>query len=206
MAESKEKSSSSSPFNITSVIAVVTVLTGILLVSKKLSSDRPFSSSEQPANPREDQTVEARLWEDPFKWKPSEAQATNEEAFTFLHSQIVARTEPGEPPPTLLAVMIQGGTYSEDRESRIRSRFAVVSALGESGYAPETAEHIGALYVPWPGTSDLRQGWLTNESSNCIELTTVTNKNQRPNAALFCSDRLPLSFEWYRWRDFQPGA
>jgi hypothetical protein len=144
MSESGE-SKSSNPFNVTSIIAMLTLLGGVLLVSKKLASDRPFSSSEMPINPHEDQMIEARLWEDPTKWKREEAQATNQPAFTLLGEQIGDRTKLSESPPGLLAVMIQGGTYTEDHEARIRSRFAVVSALAESGYRPENAEHLGAV-------------------------------------------------------------
>lgn len=44
-----------------------------------------------------------------------------------------------------LAVMVPGGPYAEDAERRLRSRYAVVSGLANSGYVPEDAEHIGYL-------------------------------------------------------------
>jgi len=42
----------------------------------------------------------------------------------------------------VLAVMVPGGPYAEDKEWRLRSRYAVVSALAEMDYAPRDAEHI----------------------------------------------------------------
>ena len=53
--------------------------------------------------------------------------------------------------------MIPGGPYSEDQESRIRSRFAIVSALGEQGYVPEDPEHIGSVMLQWPTTQGIKQ-------------------------------------------------
>lgn len=42
----------------------------------------------------------------------------------------------------VLAVMVPGGPYAEEKEWRLRSRYAVVSALTEMDYAPRDAEHI----------------------------------------------------------------
>lgn len=55
----------------------------------------------------------------------------------------------------LLPVMIPGGPYSEDHESRVRSRFAIVSALGQSDFVPEDAEHLGTLRIPWPSAGQI---------------------------------------------------
>ena len=104
-----------------------------------------------------DQQVQARLWEDPLDLKGQKAQAEGETAFKLLRGQIAARA-PSDQSPTLLLVMSHGGPYGEDQESRIRSRFAVISALGESGYAPEDATHIGAVEIAWPTTDDFRNG------------------------------------------------
>src|SRR4051794_3061640 len=162
MAERGESSGRGSQFNIATIIALLTAAAGILVVSKKLTSDRPLSSSERPVNPKEDQTVEARLWEDPFKWKPEEAQATNYKAFALLQTQIVVHAQSS--PPYILAVMVGGGTYSEDIEGRIRSRFAIVSALEEAHYKPESAEHLGAVLLPSPSARPLLS-WLKDTNS-----------------------------------------
>ncbi len=49
----------------------------------------------------------------------------------------------------VLAVMVSGGPYAENREHRIRSRYAVVSGLSNAGYIPKDAEHIG--YIDFSG-------------------------------------------------------
>jgi len=189
-----EKSGSGVPFNATTVIALLTVVGGLFIASKKVSSDRPVSPAEGDSTSISDQQVQARLWEDPLDWKTNQPQAGGEAAFELLRRQIAERA-PDDPRPTLLPVMIHGGPYGEDQESRIRSRFAVISALGESGYAPEDATHIGAVEIPWPTTGDLRSGWLTNRDS-VLQLSDVA----------VASCKLPVAFEWYRSRVFIGGG
>jgi len=45
----------------------------------------------------------------------------------------------------ILAMMIPGGKYAEDQETRIRSRYALITALSNAGYVPVDAKHIGYL-------------------------------------------------------------
>lgn len=45
----------------------------------------------------------------------------------------------------VLAVMVPGGPYAEDKERRLRSRYAVISALAEHDYASTDPEHIDYL-------------------------------------------------------------
>lgn len=45
----------------------------------------------------------------------------------------------------ILAVMVPGGPYAENRETRIRSRYAVITGLSNAGYIPKDAEHIGYM-------------------------------------------------------------
>jgi hypothetical protein len=103
----------------------------------------------------------------------------------------------------LLGVMTQAGAYCEDVETRLRSRFATVSALGESGYVPENSEHMGAAILPWPSIADLRTGWKTNTHSQFWLIPAGTNEHHNSDGLLSCQDRLPLAFEWYRRRTFQ---
>ncbi len=46
----------------------------------------------------------------------------------------------------VLAVMVPGGPYAEDREWRLRSRYALIMALLAQGYSPEDADHIGFVH------------------------------------------------------------
>src|SRR5207247_3347105 len=50
----------------------------------------------------------------------------------------------------LLAVMLDAGPYSEQAESRLRARQAVLEGLSESGFAPIDGEHLGFVTANWP--------------------------------------------------------
>ncbi|MEM0914555.1 MAG: hypothetical protein AAGK09_08080 [Planctomycetota bacterium] len=52
---------------------------------------------------------------------------------------------PNDPADAVLVVTLAGGGYGDDIESRRRTRYAVLSALGALGFTPEDAEHIGVL-------------------------------------------------------------
>jgi hypothetical protein len=197
----ESKSGSGIPFSLTTVVAVLTCLGGLLLATRTVRSDRPGSPAEMLAPGIGNQNVAARLWEDPLDWKTSQPQAGVSNAFDFLRAQILAHSS-GTNRPGLLSVMIHGGPYSEDRESRLRSRFAIISALGESGYVPEDAEHVGAVEIPWPSVMDLNDGRLTNAEGIFYSRT---NENNPKNNFSF-SDNLQLSFEWYHSRNFNGGG
>src|SRR5262249_34388361 len=81
-------------------------------------------------------------------------------------------------------------------------RFAVCSALGEAGYAPSDAEHIGALMLPWKRSVDLLH-WFsqqkTNLTGNLEGLKALASCNNLSNS------NLQVSFEWYRKREYQLG-
>src|SRR5262249_34528433 len=62
----------------------------------------------------------------------------------------VINNPPSGPPVLLLAVMLDAGPYSEQAESRLRARHAVLEGLSESGFMPIDGEHIGFVTRTWP--------------------------------------------------------
>jgi hypothetical protein len=46
--------------------------------------------------------------------------------------------------------MVDSGPYSEQAESRLRTRVAVLEGLSESGFVPMDGEHIGFVTANWP--------------------------------------------------------
>src|SRR5947209_3421053 len=137
----EKEETSSSPFNINTLLLLLTVAGGILFASEKLSSDRPAGSAHENFEHLGDQRVASRLWEDPFSSLEKEkvdGREFNEMVSLDALTEIISNQCSNASSPLLvLPVMLPGGSYSEDRESRIRTRVAVVSALGASGYAPE---------------------------------------------------------------------
>ncbi len=166
MPEKNTGDGGGSPINVTSILALITLLGGTFLMSQKLSSDRPIASADKRPHAIGSQTLEARLWEDPFRSANHEKdEDLVAKRFTLLEADISAHAHESPNKPVLMPVMLPGGSYSEDHESRIRSRMAVVSALGSMGYAPEDAEHIGVAILPWPTTLELDK-WKANENAS----------------------------------------
>jgi hypothetical protein len=100
--------------------------------------------------------MNARLWQDPFgavarareeaqKRNPAQAAAADKRrtpasVLDALDSREQRKVE-------VLAVMLQGGPYSEDVESRRRVRYAVLAGLNASRLAPVDAEHLGYVFL-----------------------------------------------------------
>lgn len=55
-----------------------------------------------------------------------------------------------DPDLVIMPVMVPGGSYTEDTETRRRIRHGVVSGLGRKGFEPDRAEHIGYVNTYWP--------------------------------------------------------
>ncbi len=200
MAEGNSEGGSPFPLNLNTILAVVTLAGGLWLVSHQLASDRPVASPGSAQSFPGEQTLAARLWEDPFK-SPASDHSSGETATNWetLIAQIQERSE-GTNHVQLFPVMLSGGQYSEDQESRIRSRYAIVSALIQSGFAPDDAEHIGALQIPWPTQHEIRS--LKNQENCDAQLTNFWKDSQELNFP--ASSTMPLRYEWYHPRTFFP--
>jgi hypothetical protein len=229
MAEEKSGGGGSLLGNPSALLALVTIAGGLWLVSQKLTSDRPVTPAGDSKDFFGDQKLEARLWEDPFRPVPRESAQRSVEgtdALGVLGEQIRRRSEAGKPSASsnpsqvgvvkralILPVMISGGQYSEDQESRIRSRFAIVSALSRAGYAPEDAEHLGDLEIPWPTQQEVEQA-KQNTPEGSFEITRLWDRPKATGAkprylGLPISDlpaRRVARYEWYRPRVFSVGS
>src|SRR5215216_1806094 len=116
MAEGNSERSGGSALNLNSLLALLTLAGSVWLVSQKLSSDRPLAEGSATRDFLGEQTLEARLWEDPFK----EAGQNGNKQFDFeaLVQQVHERSK--EEKILLLPVTLSGGHYAEDKESRVR--------------------------------------------------------------------------------------
>ncbi len=79
----------------------------------------------------------------------------------------------------ILAVMVPGGPYAEEKERRLRSRYAVISGLAAAGYVPEDPEHIG----------------FVNFSHACIQ--NLTHKDAQKKTK-FCEFPTYMPYEWFK--------
>ncbi|MEK6708062.1 MAG: hypothetical protein AABY81_04545 [Pseudomonadota bacterium] len=76
---------------------------------------------------------------------------------------------------TVVAVSVFGGSFNEMAESRRRSRFAVISALGFHSYHPEDADALGYFHI------DLPESGSKSATANVVKLT--------------------VPYEWFKRRD-----
>jgi hypothetical protein len=149
------------------LLPLLAVLAGVIATYKPLVSQRPSAPSEKTAPVIAAQDVDARLWQDPLgvaqkqkaqldeqtekgvaKKGVAESHSINALA-SLIHRD--ANTFPGN--VLLLAVMLDSGPYSEQAESRLRARQAVLEGLSESGFVPVDGEHIGFVTQAWPPDS-----------------------------------------------------
>src|SRR5947207_13092033 len=153
------------------LVPLLAVLAGVVAQYKPLVSERPSVPSEKTAPVIAEQDVDARLWQDPIgvaqKQKAlkdeQKEKGTAKPGVTERH-QITALKEllrkdveifkndktVRDKRVLLLAVMLDAGPYSEQAESRLRARQAVLEGLSESGFVPRDGEHIGLVTWDWP--------------------------------------------------------
>lgn len=130
-----------------------------LFARPPLESSRPPRSSAAGAALLQPGTAEARLWEDPIR--ATRALYGHEDgAGHFVESSAVVRDrvarlcepapnpgKPAAPKLLVLPVLLPGGGYQSDHETRLRTRFAVLSALGVGGYKPVSSNRLHCLCV-----------------------------------------------------------
>ena len=85
--------------------------------------------------------------------RPIDEEAEKAVSITFFNL-LTAVTQAGAPSDfLLLPVFVDGSPYASGVESRLRDRYALVSALGAAGYQPESGESI--RYFVRPGNVHL---------------------------------------------------
>src|SRR6516164_11615490 len=154
------------------LLPVAAVVAGIVVQYKPLVSERPSVPIEKTAPIIAAQDVDARLRQDPIGVAQKQKTLLDEKTekgvakkgvaeshsiaalSALLHQD--ANTFPGN--VLVLAVILDAGPYSEQAESRLRARQAVLEGLSESGFAPVDGEHIGFVTANWP--PDVQPPWL----------------------------------------------
>src|SRR5437773_3118959 len=145
------------------LLAVIAALAGIVAQRPKpLVSERLPPPGEKLIEVSGEQETDARWWQDPLaiaqkqnalfetdlqsgRVPPSGARRHSIDALvellryraTTIHGRVL-----------LLCVMLDAGSFSEHAESRLRARQAVLEGLGESGFVPIDADHIGFVTMP----------------------------------------------------------
>lgn len=132
-----------------SILLLIMLTTGALI--DPLTSSRPFDPLNKKLSLIDEQKIDARLWQDPiavteqFLSNKKEAKKNDDcDHCSITDFTQKIKQELGDKTVSLkvVAVSVFGSSYSEPVEYRLRYRYAVVSALGSSGYAPQDNEHI----------------------------------------------------------------
>ena len=147
------------------LLPLLALLAGVIAQFKPLVSNRPPVPSEKAIPVTAKQDVDARLWQDPIAvaqkqealldadikaGRVSEDPSARHDIST-LADLLQERAKSFPEHVLLLAVMLDAGPYSEQGESRLRSRQAVLEGLSESGFVPIDGEHIGFVTTRWAG-------------------------------------------------------
>ena len=149
------------------LLPLMAVLAGVIAQYKPLVSERPSVPSEKTAPVIAAQDVDARLWQDPIGVAQKQKSLLNQQApspakeasaklhdisalAALLDQDVKAFSNIAPVPVLLLGVMLDAGPYSEQAESRLRARQAVLEGLSESGFMPIDGEHIGFVTDTWP--------------------------------------------------------
>jgi hypothetical protein len=148
------------------VIAAIAAGFHIFTPRPPLVSLRPsVETAWYPPGPGE-QGFASRLWQDPLD-AASEARK-NQDARRDLFSTVLElvglepsgrrvrplwpiQTQPDGKPALVLPVLVSSQPYGEIEESRLRARYAVLSALAAAHYVPADQEHMGSI-VPRQAT------------------------------------------------------
>jgi hypothetical protein len=122
------------------LVAFIAACYGIVFQRSVLQSSRPLLPTNSETQPCD--RAYARLWDDPFVVFPQDRNPPDKSCALRDDS------------PALLAfVLLDGLSYAEDDELRLRSRFAVQKALADLDYVPENPEVLESLCYP----DDLRR-------------------------------------------------
>ena len=129
------------------LVVFVLLSWGIVLSPPTMKSLRPTGEPAQATGPPVGQVFESRLWQDPFD---SLLAARKASAELQNLQQAFFNDRKSDEGILILPVFLPGSPYPEDVETRLRSRYAVVSALAVSGYVPEDGGDIHCFTTSWP--------------------------------------------------------
>lgn len=135
-------------------------IAGMVLVQQPLKSSRPPSLAGELKPHVGENVLYARLWEDPLEAvrrvgaenggiPPGLADDRGDvDRVRAIRREIDQHIEQDKPRPlTVLLVAMEGGSAGESRETRIRDRYAIGSALGIACYVPQQEDQLS--YVAW---------------------------------------------------------
>ncbi len=159
MAEDQNKSGFNLPW--ANIVALLVAGGGLLTLIPSLRTSRPPDPGGASMPVFGDQTVDSRLWQDPFEEVMKDKEGKQGRVHT-TEEFVTAMAREKEKEIRVLIVMMMSGPNAEPRERRLRTRTAVVEGLSRSGFTPRDSEHLGYLHMSWPRqSSNLLLKWIS---------------------------------------------
>lgn len=197
--------SGGSKANLIPVVLFVLLTTGVLI--DPLTSSRPNDTGYlKPARTSHDK-VEARLWQDPVVAVDKHVKKLEEEKAnrgiredTNKYNTIDHLKQNINDSVKIIAVSVQGQSYSEAIESRQRSRYAVISALGSREYITGDGESIQYFQLTDKDKKSLkiysdRSANVKNQSKKQSDCTSDTScKDDSKNDSVVWVN---VPYEWF---------
>lgn len=171
-----EQSDEKSKLPLTGLVAlVVAAVSSLIIYQVPLKTSRPIDKEAEKYVSVKANRVQARLWQDPFEavathqLKEAASKPTDKEAAskpidkndvaskdpTFSDVVQVIKSNGAKSPFLVFPVFVDGNPYANGVESRLKDRYAVVSALGAAGYLPESGDYIRYFKWEWQKGSSL---------------------------------------------------
>lgn len=180
------------PAIISLVLMIATMSLGWFTWSRGRLPQKLMESRTGSPVPPGEQDVVARLWEDPLQAVHPEnsrhrisATDPNHSIASVAQSALLKTGEDGK--FLLLVMLVPGGPFPDDTETRLRTRYALQMAMAERRYAPDDREHLGFFVMPWFGIEGPHAG---NECSCSFAPIQDFGTNEHHHAI-----RVP--FEWF---------
>jgi len=173
--------------------------TGLWLLPGPLGSSRPKSDGVE-FDSVGDQDVQARLWADPFRavsdygreypttmpadGSSGEFKSSQPHTIDDLRVTMQQFIKPDKR-LLILPVLVRGAAYAEDAEVRLRTRYALLAALNNSGYVPHDSEHLGFITEPWLTDRQVESDPVPDVGSTNLEIPYewLTHDDAYPPAA-----------------------
>jgi hypothetical protein len=136
---------------------LLAAVSSLIIYQVPIKTSRPIDKEAEKSVSVRDR-VQSRLWQDPFEAVASHIQKEKAAGGDAGHEHHAspglvngAQTTKEAFRFRLMPVCVDGSPYANGVESRLRDRYALVSALGVAGYLPESGESI--RYFEWKPTA-----------------------------------------------------
>lgn len=136
---------------------LLAAVSSLIIYQVPIKTSRPIDKEAEKSASVVRDRVQSRLWQDPFEAVATHIQkekAAGDRGHGHHTSPGLvegADTAKGAFRFRLMPVFVDGSPYASGVESRLRDRYALVSALGAAGYLPESGESI--RFFEWKSTA-----------------------------------------------------